>query len=268
MQKEPGQYEMPAERLVLTHEGGRLGDDRDLGQAVVVRTLFGKAKIRIVRESDQPRWLWPLFTVLVAGGITAAAWFWLGGSREAPALHSDVPELVPAPPAPPVIEIPATAPQPLPAHSAVEGQAAVTTQRGTGTKQTPPVAEKAVMPVSKDIAEPARQASAGKRGGESAAGPAHEPTHSERAKADTALPEAPGKSARAVKKEPLASAKPARDGEVASASTTPAESKAAKPVEKKESPSVSGEAMPARENGAAVPPATVGQPGTLNEPQP
>lgn len=74
------QYEVPAHLLQVTYEGKRLGEGSNLGEAVVVSTLFGKARVRIVHEGDKPAWLWPV-AILVLLGIAAAVWWWLSASQ-------------------------------------------------------------------------------------------------------------------------------------------------------------------------------------------
>lgn len=264
MQKEPGLYEIPAERLAITYEGGRLGEGSDLGQAVVVSTLFGKTRVRIVREGDQPRWLWPMFAVLVAGAIAAAAWFWMSAPRDEP-VRSDVPELIPAPPAPPVVEIPATAPQP--AVNVANPAVAVAEKSATPEPETQPK-------VTEPAAKAAPKKPAVERRPEAAAEAAHEPTHAKEGQGDTAAsPSVPSDSAkpakRAVKKAlPVAAAPAGESASVSASVAPPPEGKAAKPAAKKESPSVSPEAKPQREDGvAALLPANP-QPTTANEPRP
>jgi hypothetical protein len=77
VQKEASQYEIPAHRLQMTFEGKRVGEGKSLGEAVVVKTLFGKAKVRIVHEQDNFVWLWPA-AILALLGALAAIWWWQG----------------------------------------------------------------------------------------------------------------------------------------------------------------------------------------------
>lgn len=73
MQNENGAYEVPAERLLYTHE--RLKEARDLGEAQVVSTFWGKAKVRVVHEQDNGGWLWALAALCALGAGVAAWWF-------------------------------------------------------------------------------------------------------------------------------------------------------------------------------------------------
>lgn len=71
MQNETSLYDIPADQLLLAHE--RLGEGTEIGEARVVSTLFGKARIRIVHKKDRSGWLW-LLAASVVLGIIAAIW--------------------------------------------------------------------------------------------------------------------------------------------------------------------------------------------------
>lgn len=75
MQNETGLYEVPADRLLYTHEG--LGAARDLGEAQIVRTFWGGAKVHVVHDKEgSSGWFWALAILAVLGAI-AALWFLL-----------------------------------------------------------------------------------------------------------------------------------------------------------------------------------------------
>lgn len=71
MQNETSLYEMPADQLLFSHE--RLGEGQELGEARVVSTLWGKARVRIVHKQTGPGWRW-LLAALALLGIAAAIW--------------------------------------------------------------------------------------------------------------------------------------------------------------------------------------------------
>jgi hypothetical protein len=80
VQNEASQYEIPAHRLQVAFEGKRVGEGKSLGEAVVVNTLFGKARVRIIHENDNSGWLWPA-AILVLLGTLAAIWWWQGAPK-------------------------------------------------------------------------------------------------------------------------------------------------------------------------------------------
>ncbi|HEY5993846.1 MAG TPA: hypothetical protein VIU46_04510 [Gallionellaceae bacterium] len=76
MQNDTSLYEIPADRMVYTHE--TLGAGRELGEAEIVNTLWGKAKVRVVNKPGKPGlglvWLWVVLGIMAA---IAAAWYLL-----------------------------------------------------------------------------------------------------------------------------------------------------------------------------------------------
>ncbi len=72
MQNETSLYDIPAERMVYTHE--QLGAGRELGEAEIVNTIWGKARVRIIQKQGKSGWTW-LLTALVALAAIAAAWY-------------------------------------------------------------------------------------------------------------------------------------------------------------------------------------------------
>ncbi len=63
------QYEMPADKLVFTHE--RLRASRELGEVEIVNTIWGAAKVRVVHKQENSglTWLLSISAVLVAISI-------------------------------------------------------------------------------------------------------------------------------------------------------------------------------------------------------
>jgi hypothetical protein len=75
VQNEIGLYEVPPHRLLISYEGKRVGVGRELGEARIVSTIFGRAKVHIIRKQDHSGWLWflAIFAVLVMMAMVA---FW------------------------------------------------------------------------------------------------------------------------------------------------------------------------------------------------
>lgn len=80
MQNENSLYEVPADLLTFTHTG--LGEAEEIGEAQVVSTIFGKARVRIVRKENQSGWLW----LLAALGLllALAVIWWMQGAPLSP----------------------------------------------------------------------------------------------------------------------------------------------------------------------------------------
>jgi hypothetical protein len=80
MQNDTSLYEIPADRMVFTHE--RLASGRELGKAEIVSTFWGKAKIRIVDEQGNSRTSW---TLPVAGVlaliVVGATWHYFATTK-------------------------------------------------------------------------------------------------------------------------------------------------------------------------------------------
>ena len=111
VQNQTSLYERPANQLLFTHEG--LGEEQELGEATVVTTMWGTAKVRIVRKQARSRWPW-LFAALAVLGTIAAIWLTLAArpahGPEGVAEPPTVPQAQPSPPANmPVRGAPATA---------------------------------------------------------------------------------------------------------------------------------------------------------------
>ncbi len=72
MQNETSLYKMPPEKMVFTHE--QLGAGRELGEAEIVNTIWGKAKVRIIRKESRSGWVWLLVVLCVLAAITVG-WY-------------------------------------------------------------------------------------------------------------------------------------------------------------------------------------------------
>ena len=165
------QYEVPAHLLEVTYEGKRLGEGKNLGEAVIVKTLFGRTRVRIVHEDDKPNWLWPVVIVVMLG-IAAAVWWWLSASQPSGTGSKAMTPATPA--APPAdqtprnipelsnpVESPATQEQPAQsrAHSPEQPskQETMATEKAVVTPQPVKKPEARKVPVKK--APPAAQQS-------------------------------------------------------------------------------------------------------------
>lgn len=76
MQKETDSYEIPADKLTYNHQG--LGEERELGEAEIVRTFWGGTKVRIVHKGEPVARKFPVLpvvAVIIVLGGGAAAWF-------------------------------------------------------------------------------------------------------------------------------------------------------------------------------------------------
>lgn len=74
MQKPTPLYEVPADQLLFNHHG--LEEGRELGEARVVSTLWGGARVRIVHRQNRPGGAW-LLAVLAVLGAAVAVWLTL-----------------------------------------------------------------------------------------------------------------------------------------------------------------------------------------------
>jgi len=73
MGHEISQFDIPDRQLLATNSQPRVGIMSDIGEAKITHTIFGRAKVRVIREQDRKRRAW-LLAVLVVTGIAAAAW--------------------------------------------------------------------------------------------------------------------------------------------------------------------------------------------------
>jgi hypothetical protein len=72
VQNDTSKYEIPAEKLVYTHEG--LAERSEMGAATVVTNFWGKAKIQIGDQRDTSSLKWIAAFILLAAAL-ATAWF-------------------------------------------------------------------------------------------------------------------------------------------------------------------------------------------------
>jgi hypothetical protein len=106
MTYEISQLDVPDRQLLPTSARSRTSLSTEIGEAIVTHTIFGRAKVRIIRKHDKMRrtlWLMALLGVTIAA---AAAWQgWMAAQQAEPvqaaepppALSTNVQESVPVP---------------------------------------------------------------------------------------------------------------------------------------------------------------------------
>ena len=70
---EISQFDIPDRQLLASKAQPRSDMRMDIGEAKITRTIFGRAKVRVIREQDRKRRAW-LLTVLALMAIAAAVW--------------------------------------------------------------------------------------------------------------------------------------------------------------------------------------------------
>ena len=55
MWHEISQYDIPDRQLLAAKAQSSVGRRKDIGEAVITHTIFGKARVRIIREQDKIR---------------------------------------------------------------------------------------------------------------------------------------------------------------------------------------------------------------------
>jgi hypothetical protein len=73
MVHEISQFDIPDRQLLASNKQPGLEILTDIGEARITRTIFGRAKVRVVRERDKKRRTW-LLSVLAVMVLSAAAW--------------------------------------------------------------------------------------------------------------------------------------------------------------------------------------------------
>lgn len=193
VQNETETYGIPADRMTYTHHG--LGAERELGEARIVSTRWGKTRVRIVHKDGKPErspWFLPGAVAVIALIAGAVAWTQLHHAPTAetasneprlivtlPATEASVPagmsagqasaaqpaaqEAAPETPAPaPQVEQVAAKPAPHAAEK-IDTPAAQPGRRVSGAqsvnKQPAPAASQAAAPRAADITKPSPGAS-------------------------------------------------------------------------------------------------------------
>src|SRR5512138_155268 len=106
---EMSQLDIPDRQLRTTSAHPRVSISREIGEATITHTIFGKAKVRIVRKHDRFRRGLELIVLVL---LAVAAWqMWLASQANAPLPSPDSPSSVSASARQPeTISPPATAP--------------------------------------------------------------------------------------------------------------------------------------------------------------
>jgi hypothetical protein len=73
MSSDLSQFEIPGSRLLATNSQPRADIRTDIGEAKITQTIFGRAKVRVIRKQDKTRHAW-LLTLLVVTVVAAASW--------------------------------------------------------------------------------------------------------------------------------------------------------------------------------------------------
>ena len=73
MAHEISEFDIPDRQLLAAAVHTRASGWTEIGEAKVVRTMFGGARVRVIREQDQVRRLW-LYAMLAAAVMVAIAW--------------------------------------------------------------------------------------------------------------------------------------------------------------------------------------------------
>jgi hypothetical protein len=73
MGHEISQFDILDRQLLATNSKPRVSIMPDIGEAKIIHTIFGRAKVRVIRAQDRKRRAW-LLTVLVVVAIAVASW--------------------------------------------------------------------------------------------------------------------------------------------------------------------------------------------------
>lgn len=75
MSQENSQFDIPGIQLRESRTQPKVSLSREIGDAQIIHTIFGRAKVRIIRKHDQARRNMMMIALVVAGvAIAAAAW--------------------------------------------------------------------------------------------------------------------------------------------------------------------------------------------------
>jgi hypothetical protein len=94
MSNEDSQFDIPVIQLRESKTQPKVSFSREIGEAQITHTIFGRAKVRIIRKGDQAR-RYMLLAVLAVVAVAIAAWQGLFTSQQTEPLQSSIP-LTPA----------------------------------------------------------------------------------------------------------------------------------------------------------------------------
>jgi cytoskeletal protein RodZ len=100
MTYEISQLDVPDRQLLPTSARSKASLSTEIGEAIVTHTIFGRAKVRIIRKHDKMRrtlWLVALLGVTVVAAAAWQGWMAAHQTEPAPALSTNVQESVPVP---------------------------------------------------------------------------------------------------------------------------------------------------------------------------
>lgn len=97
MQNDTSQYEMPADRLVFTHE--TLGASRELGEAEIVHTIWGNARVRIIDKQGSTGWIWLLAALVVLAAVALVWRLFASPDTQSSESQGSAPQVLAEPPA-------------------------------------------------------------------------------------------------------------------------------------------------------------------------
>lgn len=78
---EISQFDIPDRKLPATNVQSKAGKRKDLGEAKITHTIFGKPKVRIIRDQDKSQRAW-LLRALAMTVLAAASWEWWVASQQ------------------------------------------------------------------------------------------------------------------------------------------------------------------------------------------
>lgn len=93
MGHEISQLDIQDRQLLATNAQSRAATWTEIGEAEITHTIFGRAKVRIIRKHDKARRAWLLAATLAVAAIAVATWQAWIASRQTEPLQSAVPSI-------------------------------------------------------------------------------------------------------------------------------------------------------------------------------
>lgn len=88
VQHEIGQFDIPNRQLVVIKKESKGDSWTDIGNAKITHTIFGRAKIRVIREKDKIRRTW-LMAAMVSIALVGSVWLGWIAAQNAELLQSE-----------------------------------------------------------------------------------------------------------------------------------------------------------------------------------